>query len=269
MNYVSGLKAWHTLHRMNWIVNQAELEILLRASAKVAPARLKKTKRTPWTVEIIKKLHAALDFSNHSHVAVFACLTTGFYAAARLGELTVPNLTGFIPDKHPKTSDIRTVLDHHGNASTIIHIPSTKSSKISGEDIYWTEQTGITDPKVALEKHLVFNNPPMDSHLFAYPHLKDGYRPLSRQTFLNVISATAKRAGLDPLHGHGLRIGATLEYLLRGLSFEAMKVKGRWASDAFTAYLTNHAEILAQHTHAGTELHNSISQITIPRLRRQ
>ena len=47
------------------------------------------------------------------------------------------------------------------------------------------------------------------------------------------------------MHGHGIRIGATLEYLLRGIPFDVMKVKGRWVSNAFQLYLRKHNQILA------------------------
>lgn len=227
-NYMSGLRAWHILHRLSWETNEKELKILLRACSRTAPLASKKSKRDPWTPEIMERLHANLDLSsNHLHIAVYACLTTTFYAAARLGELTVPTLMDFDPAEHPRTSDIRQVQDRQGNSSTVIHIPSTKMAPILGEDIFWTEQAGVTDPKSALEKHLAFNCPPNDAHLFAYPHAPTmAYRPLSRQSFLNTVNAAAKKAGLGTLHGHGLRIGATLEYLLCGLSFEAMKAKG-------------------------------------------
>jgi len=267
VNYISGIRAWHILHRMKWEVNELELEVLLRACLRTAPSSSKRAKRAPWTPEIIAQLHANLDMSNHSHAAVYACLTTAFYGAARLGELTVPNLAAFDPAKHPKPSDVRTEQDRRGLVSTIIHIPSTKAAQVTGEDIYWTEQNGVTDPKAALEHHLRLNKPPHNTHLFAYPHAQQ-YRPLSRRTFLSVINTAATAAGIGPLQGHGIRIGATLEYLLRGVSFEAMKAKGRWASDAFARYLTNHAQTLAQHTQAGSELHDSISRITIPQLRR-
>lgn len=268
-NYISGVRAWHLLHRISWEVNEAELEILLRACAKTAPTSSKRAKRAPWTPEIIERIHAKLDLTKHLHVAVYACLTSTFYAAARLGELTVPNLLDFNPAKHPQPPHVRVETDRSGHSSTIIHIPSTKSVPVGGEDIYWTEQPGITDPKAALAYHLSFNKPPNDGHLFAYPH-ENSFRPLSRLIFLKTVNTAASQAGLRHLHGHGIRIGATLEYLLRGVSLEAMKVKGHWASDAFTTYLTNHAHILAQHTRTrSSDLHDSISRITIPQLRRR
>ena len=35
----------------------------------------------------------------------------------------------------------------------------------------------------------------------------------------------------------GLRTGSTLEYLLRGMTFDAMKAKGRWMGDSFLQLL--------------------------------
>jgi hypothetical protein len=52
------------------------------------------------------------------------------------------------------------------------------------------------------------------------------------------------------LQGHGIRIGATLEYLLRGLSLETVKAKGRWQSEAFTIYLRKHAQVMAPYMQA-------------------
>ena len=54
------------------------------------------------------------------------------------------------------------------------------------------------------------------------------------------MAAAARVAVLNPHQGYGIRIGSTLEYLLRGMPFKVMKVKGRWASDAFLVYLTQH-----------------------------
>lgn len=67
--------------------------------------------------------------------------------------------------------------------------------------------------------------------------------------FLACTNQILKNTGLEPLQGHSIRIGSTLEYLLLGLSFEGLRIKGRWASDAFTLYLRVHAGIMAPHIH--------------------
>ena len=59
--------------------------------------------------------------------------------------------------------------------------------------------------------------------------------------FLKLLKTKAKAAGYgNTVQGHGIWISATLEYLLRGMPFEVMKTKGRWASNTFQMYLRKH-----------------------------
>lgn len=74
-------------------------------------------------------------------------------------------------------------------------------------------------------------------------------------------------AGLDPLQGHAIRIGATLEYLLRNVPFDVVKTMGRWASDAFQLYLRNHAQILAPYLQATPILQDEFLRLTMPQVR--
>lgn len=91
--------------------------------------------------------------------------------------------------------------------------------KSKREEVNWARQDGPSNPLSAFDKHL------------------ETYRPLTRQTFIMHLNKVAKAAGLDPIHSHGIRIGAMLEYLLRGIPFDVMKVKGWWASNTFQLYL--------------------------------
>ena len=118
---------------------------------------------------------------------------------------------------------------------TILHIPHTKVSQ-QGEDVCWEKQDGLFDPNMALAHHLEVNNLPQEGHLFVYHH-KNGHRPLTKSKFLTELAKAACTAGLEPLQGHSIRIGSTLEYLLRNVPFNVMKVKSRWSSGGFTLYL--------------------------------
>jgi hypothetical protein len=185
-----------------------------------------------------------------------------FYAAARLREFTVGNLNAFLPSRHIKPADVREETDRNSNHVTVFALPHT-NTKVQGEDVFWATQEGPTDPSMAWRRHLEFNTPPAQGHLFAYKH-RNGHRPLTRHEFMKTMKAAALQAGLQPFQGHGIRIGATLEYMLRGLSFEAMKAKGRWLSDAFHIYLTQHAQILAPYIQSHPRLHESFLRHTIP-----
>jgi len=119
------------------------------------------------------------------------------------------------------------------------------------------------DPNAALAHHLELNNPTQDSHLFTYRH-KNGHQPLMKSKFLAELAKAACAAGLEPLQGHGIRIGPTLEYLLRGMPFDVMKVKGRWSSDAFTLYLRKHTQILAPYIQAVPMVQDTFIRLTMP-----
>ena len=166
-----------------------------------------------------------------------------------------------------KRSDVRERTDRNGFTTTAIHVPKTKSNPTEGEDLYWAKQTGATDPESVLDRHLKLNNPAADFHLFGYSK-KAKMVHLTKKTFLSRLTAAAAKAKLQPLPGHSIRIGSTLEYLLRGLSFEVVKVKGRWNSDAFHRCIRDHAMVLAPYMQsAPPEINDQFIRIAIPSAR--
>ena len=252
-NYVYGIHASHLLHGVRWQMDVAELEVLLRAAEKSTPPSSRRKKRVPYTTEFILVIRHHLKLDQPHDAAVYSCLTTTFYVAAHLGEFTVLNLSAFDKEKHVKPSDVRIEHDQNGLSSTVFHIPKTKASMHS-EDISWSKQSGDTDPEAAFTHHLALNKLPADGHLFTY--LKNShFWLLTKMEFIRTMTAAARAAGLDPHQGHGICIGSTLEYLLRGTPFEVMKVKERWASDTFLIYLMKHAQILAPYMQAVPEVH--------------
>ena len=136
--------------------------------------------------------------------------------------------------------------------------------------MFWARQDGPTDPDAAMANHLVVNNPPEGHHLFSYKQQKGNkttpstWQPLTKTKFLERVKKAAIAANLNPLQGHGIRIGSTLEYLLRGVPFDIMKSKGRWASDAFLLYLQKHAVIMAPYIQAKSTVHEAFIRYTMP-----
>ncbi|EPT00404.1 hypothetical protein FOMPIDRAFT_1122752 [Fomitopsis schrenkii] len=185
-----------------------------------------------------------IDLEQPLDAAVWACITTVFFAAARLGEFMLPSLTTFQANQHVKPSDVRRDEDRHGYKVTVIHLPSTKVATLEGEDVYWAAQTGPVDPEEALVNHMRVNTPDAGGHLFAWRH-PQGVRVLTKKDFLRRMEEIASSLGEPPMRGHGLRIGATLEYLLRGVPFDVAKLIGRWSGDSFRLYLQKHAVIMA------------------------
>ena len=265
-NYVSGIRAWHLIHGIPWSVGGPELDTIVKGAKNMAPKSSTRKKRAAITVEYIQNVHLQLSATEPLDVAAFACLTSAFWATARLGELTVKNLSAFDPKIHVKRSDVKTETDdRNGLRMTTIHVPQTKSSRKEGEDLYWAMQEGTSDPEKALRSHFNLNNPAAGFHLFGYPN-KDGKMiPLTKTTFLKRISDAAEAAGMERMQGHSIRIGSTVEYLRRGLPFDVMKTKGRWNSDAFHGYLRDHSKVLAPYMQSiPPDVHDSFIRITVP-----
>ena len=135
-NYIAGVWAWHVIHGVEWNINKAELDTITRGAERLQPDQSKRKKRQPYTVDYISQILTDLDPNNPLDVACAACLTTGFYCTARLGELTVPTLKDFAAESHVTPAQIRKGQDRNGFECTIIHIPKTKTSQINGAILY-------------------------------------------------------------------------------------------------------------------------------------
>ena len=142
------------------------------------------------------------------------------------------------------------------------YILQTKLSPL-GKEVSWARQHGLSDPEATHAHHLQVNAPPANGPLFAY-HAGNGHRLLTKSKMLAVLLKAALACRLDTLQGHGIRISSTLEYLLQGVLFEVVKVKGHWASDSFLLYLWKHTQILAPYMQADPVLHKAFTCLTMP-----
>ena len=123
-------------------------------------------------------------------------------------------------------------------------------------------------PDSAMQRHLDVNKLDQNFHLFGYSK-KGRMVPLTKKTFQKRLADATAIAGLLSLHGHSICIGSTLKYLLRGVPFDVMKIKGRWSSNAFHKYLQDHAKVLAPYMQAAPpEIHNQFIQAVRATLRR-
>ena len=266
-NYLAAVRAWHIIHGLELKTHKPTMDALLKAAIIMAPPDAQRAKRPPLRLEKIDTIKSLLVLDKPLDSAIFACLTTTFWGTARLGEFTLPDKIHFDATTHIARSAIRQVTDREGNVAWVFRVPRTKT-EVAGEDIYWAPQPSSTsDPLQALQNHFRVNGPPPDGHLFAYKH-GTSYRPLRKKRFLERINDLLTKVRQETIQGHSIRIGSTLEYLLRGMSFEALKVKGRWSSDAYTKYLRAHAEIMAPYIQENLTLREELVQRTIPPIRR-
>ena len=111
-NYVQGLHAWHVLHGMPWKLNSMELEALVKGANCLALASSRRKKCLPYTPECMTAIRSKLHVGHPFDAAVWACLTTCFYAAAHVGKFTVPQLSSFNPSFHVTTFNCWTQHDN-------------------------------------------------------------------------------------------------------------------------------------------------------------
>ena len=90
---------------------------------------------------------------------------------------------------------------------------------------------------------------------------------MTRTILLTRVTKIASDLGLPKIPGHGIRIGSTLEYLLRGVPFDIVKAKGRWQSEAFKGYLQKHAQIMAPYMQAEPKTYETFIRYTMPPVR--
>ncbi|KAG2098272.1 uncharacterized protein F5147DRAFT_583189, partial [Suillus discolor] len=87
-NYTASLKAWHLLHGHPWIVNAKELKAIIDGAMVLVPESSKCSKREPFTIHILSIICSSINLSDHRDTAIFACITTTFYAIARAHSVT-------------------------------------------------------------------------------------------------------------------------------------------------------------------------------------
>jgi hypothetical protein len=127
------------------------------------------------------------------NAVVWACLTVCFYAAARVGELTVPQLASFDPSCHITPSNLQREVNKDQLEATVLHVFHTKATAIEGEDIFWSQQHGPTDPYKAMDLHFQVNKLSGSNHLFSYT-LKGSHHFLTKQAFIKQLALAAVSA---------------------------------------------------------------------------
>jgi hypothetical protein len=269
-NAVQAVRAWHILHGLGWPHAKDDFSVLLSSAEKNCPPSSRRPQRQPVRIELIRRLHATIDFDDPADVAFYACLTTVYFSTSRLGEFVLGAVHDhFDPARHVSRGCVKEETDGR-NVVWSFRLPRTKVA-IKGETVSWAPRPGdLADPRVALQRHLDLNHPTPDHHpLFAYRDAKARLTPMTRARFLTRLKAKCAIIGETTPHGHALRIGNTLEMLLDGVPFEVVKTKGRWSSDTFQVYLRKHELILAPYIQALPELQSAVARVTMPRITRR
>jgi hypothetical protein len=267
-NAYHAVHAWHVIHGVPWQVQLDVMKPLFRSAQINRPKSSKRPLRQPVQIDFLCKLHSFIDWSDPKSVAFYACITTTYYATARLGEFVVPTTkTVFDAQRYISGTGWSDESDEAGRRIWKFELPFTKVLDM-GETVSWMTTNDMSDPLAAFQHHIALNQPNADHFLFSYRDHLGNLTPMSQKRFTSCLDDYCKKMGEKALNGHGLRIGHTLELLLRGVPFEVVKTKGRWSSDSFQVYLQKHELILAPYIQAVPELKCEVARVSMPRVQR-
>lgn len=128
-NYVTGIRAWHIIHRVQWDVPDTHLKQLLSGAQRIAPLSLTRPPRLPITIAHMLKIRELCNLSRPLHATFFACLVPMFYTCSRLGKFVLPNLSAFNPEIHVKNWICTLMKSENITRSPFFTFPSPKCQK--------------------------------------------------------------------------------------------------------------------------------------------
>ncbi|CAD7068778.1 unnamed protein product [Tilletia caries] len=243
-DWISGIKAWHTVNDLPWLPKEERLALIRRGVLNLQPDP--RPPREPMTVEWLDTLTRAAKPGDPLELAVIAAAATGFWGLCRLGELVTSS------DKEQRQYNITRAhvvqsVTFGAVPTFTLKLPRTKTMP-TGETVVIAHQNETCDPVRLLSQHLelspcVNQKAEAKTPLFAYRGTGK-LIPLSRTKFLSTVGAMAKRAGINGLHGHSMRIGGCTTLLTGGVPPERVMLHGRWSSDAFKRYIREHAAVM-------------------------
>ncbi|KIY49109.1 hypothetical protein FISHEDRAFT_42092 [Fistulina hepatica ATCC 64428] len=281
-NWLSGIRAWHTLSDAPWPADHEWLH-LSRKSAALSGRHLRRPRRAPVSLLHLRVLRQSLDTTTPLDACIWAVALTAFFGCRRLGELLPTSPGRYSPDTVVSRGStcvialcLESPLTHRSfreNAtlegaftSFVLHLPWTKTTRESGFDLIVTArpQDPSTCPLLAIRVHLTVNaDLPASAPFFSFssPSTPSGYHILTKSAFMARCTAIWSRHSLDHVLGHSFRIGGAVELLLAGVPPEVVAATGGWTSLAFLLYWRRMEDILPMSTSRAYST-TSISQLS-------
>ncbi|KAE8240161.1 hypothetical protein A4X13_0g7918 [Tilletia indica] len=245
-DWLAAMKAWHTLNEIAWTIDEDRISLIRRGVKAVQPPS--RPPRPAMTVDWLNKVIQVTNVNDPQELMTATIAACGLWGLFRLGELVVKAIKDFDPRLHvtrahlvPKT----TVVDGQQSLTITVNVPRTKTSS-TGDPVVLTQQAPPSDPIGLLHLHLQRNPSPNPGNEPLFSYRQNGkLKILNRGAFERTLKVLAKKAKLENVFGHSMRIGGCTTLLLRGVAPDRVMMHGRWNSDSFKKYIRDHAEILA------------------------
>jgi hypothetical protein len=76
--YLSGIRAWHLLHSVPWVLDKKEMDTMLRTADKLTPNASKKKNRQPYTLDFISAIQQQLNLEVPINAAILPASSPAF-----------------------------------------------------------------------------------------------------------------------------------------------------------------------------------------------
>lgn len=245
--WFQGVRFYHSVWGMPFphSENSPLIRGVLNAVRTNLPPSSSKNIRHPLSDEMLLCIHSHLDLSLAEDAAVWAATCLAVLAMLRSVDFTVSSLARFDPSANPSKSDVRLEGDHF-----TLWLPKEKTHRSGIKVLIPSKHQSFLNPHIALSNHFLINHSrdPSNSPLFAF-FSNDRWRTLSKPLLTRRIESILTPHFPDfKFFLHSFRISGMLHWLLRGSSFEDVKIQGRWADvGSWRLYLRDHSAIMALH----------------------
>jgi hypothetical protein len=243
-NKLMGIRHIHVVNGMgDPLLGKHRLWLLFRA--------LKKAKilvrRFPVTVRMLEAIRAKLNLEDKDDLVRWTAICFGFLFLLRGGEFLAHDGAGFDMPKVIRGCDVSLwlegivmMLEFRRAEEGSIRIRSAKADVFNAgaSRNHFKSGTDICIVKMTIAMREAFPERFAEEAEEPLFRLSDG-SPLYRSEIQGIIQLAAEETGVDKARYavHSLRIGGACALLHAGFSIELIQRWGRWASNAFQAYL--------------------------------
>jgi hypothetical protein len=178
-----------------------------------------------------------MDFTQASHVMLWAAILLAFFALLRKSEFTVPTAAQLDRTRHLLRRDLNFSVNTLGETTAMsVFIKFSKTEQFGAEyAIPIAANGGPLCPVGAMIGWMAVRDHQPDDPLFGMPQA-----PLTADQFRRALQKLVRAtpgAANTRLLPHSLRIGGLLALQEAGASELVVQLLGRWRSDAYKEYL--------------------------------
>ncbi|KAK4702170.1 hypothetical protein P7C70_g4055, partial [Phenoliferia sp. Uapishka_3] len=252
--YVNSIRFWHTIHGVNFEMNEEHFQVLKQGLTQVQPAA-KDTRPPVHTADLVALKDGlnvdVLDPNNALEQpeadCIWAAATGAFHGMARSCDVTVKCQGIWGPSVDLAADAVEFFEDSDvAPAHVTLSLPFDKVKHREGSVRYLVRQSSDPrlDPVRARATHFASNRlEGQTAFAFSYRATRDSKSVKAGELLTFTVSHFTKTvnkyllaAGRCRIWGHSFRIGGATMYLLAGKDVDSIHNIGRWSSNAFDCY---------------------------------